>query len=96
MMLVACNNETNLKATFYEVQVTDADWVPMEDMFHYAKVEMPEITEHVFHHGTVEEPVLLIPAAQQKPLKIVDDGKLYILLPDGTRFDATGKKVNNL
>jgi hypothetical protein len=25
--------------------------------------------------------------------KILEDGKLYILLPDGTRYDATGKKV---
>ena len=45
------------------------------------------------HHGTVEDPVLLIPAADQKPLKIVEKSKLYILMPDGTRFDATGKKV---
>ena len=45
------------------------------------------------HHGTVEEPVLLIPGADQKPLKIVDDGKLYILMPDGTRYDATGRRA---
>ncbi len=25
--------------------------------------------------------------------KVVENGKLYILLPDGTRYDATGKKV---
>jgi hypothetical protein len=28
-----------------------------------------------------------------RPLKIFEDGKFYILLPDGTRYDATGKKV---
>ena len=47
------------------------------------------------HHGTVEEPVLLSPAEDQKPQKILDNGILYILMPDGTRFDATGKKLNN-
>jgi hypothetical protein len=25
--------------------------------------------------------------------KLLRNGKLYILLPDGTRYDATGKKV---
>ena len=47
------------------------------------------------HLGTVEEPVLLSPAEDQKPQKILDNGILYILMPDGTRFDATGKKLNN-
>ena len=25
--------------------------------------------------------------------KVIENGKMYILLPDGTRFDATGKRV---
>ena len=25
--------------------------------------------------------------------KVVENGKLYILLPDGTKYSATGKKV---
>jgi hypothetical protein len=48
------------------------------------------------HHGTIEEPVLLVPAAELKPQKIVDKGTLYILMPDGTRYDATGKRVIRL
>ena len=40
-------------------------------------------------HGTGFDNV----AEKQKPVKVIEDGKLYILLPDGTRFDATGRKV---
>jgi len=29
----------------------------------------------------------------KNPVKIWQDGKMYILLPDGTRYDSTGKKV---
>ena len=32
-------------------------------------------------------------ADEQKPVKVMVDGKMYILLPNGTRYDATGKKV---
>ncbi len=36
-----------------------------------------------------------LPANEQLPCptKIIDNGLLYILLPDGTRFSATGVKV---
>jgi hypothetical protein len=45
------------------------------------------------HHGTLREPVLLAPMDDQQPVKILEDGQLYILMPDGTRYSATGKKV---
>lgn len=45
------------------------------------------------HHGTIREPVLLEPIDEQHPLKVFEDGILYILMPDGTRYSATGKKV---
>ena len=46
------------------------------------------------HHGTLREPVLLAPMDDQQPVKILEDGQLYILMPDGTRYSTTGKKVN--
>lgn len=45
------------------------------------------------HYGTPDDPVILIPLDDKRPQKILEDGKLYILLPDGTRYSATGKKV---
>ena len=30
---------------------------------------------------------------EQQPQKILEDGNLFILMPDGTRYSATGKKV---
>lgn len=41
--------------------------------------------------ATGTEQISSEPTAQ--PVKIYDGGRLYILLPDGTRYDATGKKV---
>lgn len=40
-------------------------------------------------HGTGFDNV----AEKQKPVKVMEDGKMYILLPDGTKYSATGKKV---
>ena len=34
-----------------------------------------------------------INSTTNQPVKVVKNGQLYILLPDGTRYDATGKKV---
>ena len=45
------------------------------------------------HHGTIEEPVVLIPFDEQQPRKILEDGQFYILMPDGTRYSATGKQM---
>ena len=32
-------------------------------------------------------------APAKEPEKVVIDGKLYILMPDGTRYDATGRRA---
>ena len=97
MMLVGCQNEPNLKAAFYDVQVTDADWVPMEDMYHYAKVEMPQITENVFRNGLVQ--VYRVIESNDRvyyaPLPATltdfnDEGELYSLLID---YDYTVGEV---
>ena len=45
------------------------------------------------HYGTLDEPVILVPMDEQQPQKILEDGNLFILMPDGTRYSATGKKV---
>ncbi|MBO7546220.1 MAG: leucine-rich repeat domain-containing protein, partial [Paludibacteraceae bacterium] len=34
-----------------------------------------------------------INSTTNQPVKVIENGQLYILLPDGTRYDATGKKV---
>ena len=47
------------------------------------------------HFGTISEPVLLMPEADLQPRKLLENGLLYIQLPDGTRYSATGEKVNN-
>ena len=54
MILVSCSNEPSLKAKFYEIEVTEADWIPMDSLYHYAKVEMPEITQGVIDHGLLQ------------------------------------------
>ena len=46
------------------------------------------------HYGTLDEPVILVPMDEQQPQKILEDGNLFILMPDGTRYSATGKKVD--
>lgn len=45
------------------------------------------------HHGTVEQPVVLMPLDDQHPQKVLEDGKLFILMPDGTKYSATGKRA---
>jgi hypothetical protein len=45
------------------------------------------------HYGTIEEPVILMPLDEQQPQKIMEDGQFYILMPDGTRYSATGKQM---
>lgn len=40
-------------------------------------------------HGTGFDNVV----EKQKPVKVMEDGKMYILMPDGTKYSATGKKV---
>ncbi len=45
------------------------------------------------HYGTLDEPVILVPMDEQQPQKILEDGNLFILMPDGTRYSATGKKI---
>ncbi len=40
-------------------------------------------------HGTGLDNV----AEKPKPIKVMEDGKLYILLPNGTKYSATGRKV---
>ena len=40
-------------------------------------------------HGTGFDNV----SEKQKPVKVLEDGKMYILMPDGTKYSATGKKV---
>ena len=45
------------------------------------------------HHGTIEEPVILMPLDEQQPQKIMEDGQFYILMSDGTRYSATGKQM---
>ena len=45
------------------------------------------------HHGTLSEPVVLAPVDDLQPMKVLENGILYILMPDGTRYDATGKEL---
>ncbi|MCP6003225.1 hypothetical protein NL386_37335, partial [Klebsiella pneumoniae] len=47
------------------------------------------------HYGTLDEPVILVPMDEQQPQKILEDGNLFILMPDGTRYSATGKKIES-
>ena len=40
-------------------------------------------------HGTDLDNV----AEKQKPVKVMEDGKMYIIMPDGTKYSAAGRKV---
>jgi len=87
MILVGCNNELSLQTKFYEVHVTDAGWIPMDSMYHYAKLQMPQITQDVIDHGLVQV------------YRIIEqnDKVYYAPLPATlTDFDDSGNLVSTL
>ena len=57
-------------------------------------VAVTGVATYIATYNAMTTPTAL-PANEQLPCptKIIDNGLLYILLPDGTRFSATGVKV---
>ncbi len=55
-------------------------------------VPAEEYTTYIATYRSTGTDLPALPYTEQ-PMKVLEDGHLYILLPDGTRYSTTGKKV---
>ena len=46
------------------------------------------------HHGSIKAPIMLRPAEDNRPYKIIDNDHV-IIIRDGERYDVTGVKLTN-
>ena len=50
MILVGCSKDTNV----FDYYIANSDWTPMNNEYHYVKIDIPQITREVAEHGIVE------------------------------------------
>ena len=55
-------------------------------------VEVTETATYIATYRTTATDLPFVPAEQQ-PRKVLEDGKMYIIMPNGTKYSTTGKKV---
>ncbi len=55
-------------------------------------VPVEELATYIATYRSTGTDLPALPAGKQ-PIKVLEDGKMYIIMPDGTRYSTTGKKV---
>ena len=75
--------------TFQNVPSTTIVYVPASALNSYKQHNV----WGQFDVRPIESDIRLVNGNTSSPHKTIDNGQLYIFLPDGTRYDATGKKV---
>ena len=70
----------------------DGQWLNVQINDQMVNGQMVNIPDS--HHGTLRAPVLLAPATDDRPYKIIDNDHV-IIIRDGERYDVTGVKLTN-